>query len=386
LSSADWSTFNGKYTLPSLTNGSVLFSNGTTIAQDSTNLIWDNGNKRLGIGISTPLSTLDVVGTLKVSSTTILTGSVGIGGSPSGVFGKLSVFGGISMKNDNSAKLEIGRYSAGFPHSYIKIGDNASSLRIGNAADNSELITLFNSTGNLLISSEGGGQTDAGFKLDVNGTARVSSKITGRASLSNSNLFDDYAIKLNGISTTDTTTRILIECGTLNSQGIGYGARALNATIDGYGVGTFVRNNTSNSAIGHVVVTGSNNSLAIPAFAAQTNGQTAGGSIGYIWMDGNTQCFFHSIMHNQELRLYNPTGTIYFIRDRLTTNITFGANTHYASAQLAIDSTTKGFLPPRMTNAQRTAITSPAVGLMVYCTDTVEGLYIYKSTGWTFVI
>jgi hypothetical protein len=57
-----------------------------------------------------------------------------------------------------------------------------------------------------------------------------------------------------------------------------------------------------------------------------------------------------------------------------------------ASAKVQIDSTTQGFLPPRMTNAQRTAIASPAVGLMVYCTDAVEGLYIYKSTGWTFVI
>jgi hypothetical protein len=57
-----------------------------------------------------------------------------------------------------------------------------------------------------------------------------------------------------------------------------------------------------------------------------------------------------------------------------------------ASAQLDVQSTTKGFLPPRMTNAQRTAITSPAIGLMVYCTDATEGLYIYKSTGWTFII
>lgn len=57
-----------------------------------------------------------------------------------------------------------------------------------------------------------------------------------------------------------------------------------------------------------------------------------------------------------------------------------------ASAILQADSTTKGFLPPRMTNAERAAITTPAVGLMVYCTDAVEGLYIYKSTGWTFVI
>jgi hypothetical protein len=57
-----------------------------------------------------------------------------------------------------------------------------------------------------------------------------------------------------------------------------------------------------------------------------------------------------------------------------------------ASAALDVDSTTKGFLPPRMTNAQRTAIASPAVGLMVYCTDATEGLWINKSTGWTFII
>ena len=57
-----------------------------------------------------------------------------------------------------------------------------------------------------------------------------------------------------------------------------------------------------------------------------------------------------------------------------------------SSAVLNLVSTTLGFLPPRMTNAQRTSISSPAVGLIVYCTDAVEGLYIYKSIGWTFVI
>ena len=59
-----------------------------------------------------------------------------------------------------------------------------------------------------------------------------------------------------------------------------------------------------------------------------------------------------------------------------------------ASAALDVDSTTKGFLPPRMTNAQRTAIAggTPPIGLMVYCTDATEGLYIYKSTGWIQII
>jgi hypothetical protein len=63
-----------------------------------------------------------------------------------------------------------------------------------------------------------------------------------------------------------------------------------------------------------------------------------------------------------------------------------GYGTGVASAVFTVTSTTKGFLPPRMTNAQRLLISTPAVGLMVYCTDVVEGLYIYKSTGWVFVI
>jgi hypothetical protein len=63
-----------------------------------------------------------------------------------------------------------------------------------------------------------------------------------------------------------------------------------------------------------------------------------------------------------------------------------GSTLPNASAKLDVTSTTQGFLPPRMTNTQRTSISSPAVGLMVYCTDAVEGLYVYKSTGWTLVI
>jgi hypothetical protein len=69
-----------------------------------------------------------------------------------------------------------------------------------------------------------------------------------------------------------------------------------------------------------------------------------------------------------------------------SSGILANVSTPNASAQLQVDSTTQGFLPPRMTNAQRLAIATPAVGLMVYCTDVVEGLYINKSTGWTFVV
>lgn len=63
-----------------------------------------------------------------------------------------------------------------------------------------------------------------------------------------------------------------------------------------------------------------------------------------------------------------------------------GATAPEASAVLEVNSTTKGFLFPRMTETQRLAIGTPATGLMVYQTDNREGVYIYKSFGWVQVI
>ena len=57
--------------------------------------------------------------------------------------------------------------------------------------------------------------------------------------------------------------------------------------------------------------------------------------------------------------------------------------TGQASSVLDVKSTSKGLLVPRMTSAQRTAITSPADGLMVYQTDGVKGFYYYNASAWT---
>jgi hypothetical protein len=53
-----------------------------------------------------------------------------------------------------------------------------------------------------------------------------------------------------------------------------------------------------------------------------------------------------------------------------------------ASALFQIDSTSKGFLPPRMTQTQRGAISNPAEGLIVYQTNGTIGLYIYANGTW----
>ena len=53
-----------------------------------------------------------------------------------------------------------------------------------------------------------------------------------------------------------------------------------------------------------------------------------------------------------------------------------------ASAALEVESTAKGFLPPRMTTAQKVAISSPAEGLVVFDTD-LNILCVYNGSAWT---
>ncbi len=68
-----------------------------------------------------------------------------------------------------------------------------------------------------------------------------------------------------------------------------------------------------------------------------------------------------------------------------------GTTSPNASARFQVDADSstnaKGFLPPRVTYAQRNAITSPAIGLMVFCTNCGTGEpQFYNGTGWKNMI
>ena len=359
LSSTDWSTFNGKFTLPALTSGSVLFSNGSTIAQDNANLFWDDTNNRLGIGTNAPNSTFHLASSITAASAIARGGNitstlvaaansdvlVGLEINPTftlGAFtsvnsvgllvrnGKLQVLNGWTGNNPYADVASFGN-PVGSVDQFISVDSLASKQagivfrsQLGNRwtqyreATNSNMIFLNASTGtsalSLFYSSANVGintTTDAGFKLDVNGTARV--KGTGTTSATSSFTVQNSA---------GTEMFRIYD----NSGIVGQGARFGNVSVGNY---AFHGTNT--------------NEISVNA--------------------GN-------------LILQATQGT----------GVVIGSITLLASAVLQVNSTTKGFLPPRMTNAQRLAIATPAVGLMVYCTDVVEGLYINKSTGWTFVV
>jgi hypothetical protein len=62
-----------------------------------------------------------------------------------------------------------------------------------------------------------------------------------------------------------------------------------------------------------------------------------------------------------------------------------GTSSPASSSILDVTSTSKGFLPPRMTLAQRDAISSPVAGLMIWCTDCGSNgdLQTYNGSLWT---
>jgi hypothetical protein len=74
-------------------------------------------------------------------------------------------------------------------------------------------------------------------------------------------------------------------------------------------------------------------------------------------------------------------GSVPLVINASGNNVVIGGTSSNASARLQVDSTTQGFLPPRMTTTQKLAIGTPAAGLMVYDT-TLNQMSYYNGTLW----
>lgn len=191
-----------------------------------------------------------------------------------------------------------------------------------------------------------------GFMLDVGGDAILRgvgglSNFGGYNNLGSSTLFNTWNGSLT-FSMSNVVAGRLFQTGNwfLGSSPVDSGFR-----LDISGTARVQNTLTVSSASGG---TGTLAGLGSSTFSIQSNGSILLGASGFYY-----------------LRI-DPNGT----------GVGTGNVANNASAILQADSISKGFLPPRQTQAQRTAISSPAVGLMVYQTDATEGLYVYSSLGW----
>jgi hypothetical protein len=248
----------------------------------------------------------------------------------------------------------------------IPNGTNRWNLYMNGTADNYL-------AGKLLI----GTTTVSTFALDVNGTARVS----GNTTITNGDL------NLSAIPTSSTASNLRIGTG-FSIFGQAYGSGGYQMYISGGGAGGtdfsggFSLNfgNTTNKILSIESTQISTTQKLVLGTYAEFNGGIgynfrsyySAPQIGFSFADGG----------GVEFVIRGSVSNANFLTTFTNGTIGINSNTSIASAQFQIQSTTKGFLPPRMTNAQRTAISSPAVGLMVYCTDMVEGLYQYINNAW----
>jgi hypothetical protein len=131
--------------------GQVAFGTAAGVIGGDAGLFWDNVNKRLGVGTSTPTQRLSVNGSINLLSATSYiyspTGNLMIGQDSFANY----LFAGINAAN-TPPRLFIGRMNTSIE---FQTDGGQERMRIA-------------SGGNILINTT----TNAGFRLDVNGTAR----------------------------------------------------------------------------------------------------------------------------------------------------------------------------------------------------------------------
>jgi len=204
LSSTDWTTFNNKQN--ALTNpvtgtgtsGQIAYFNGTSAITGESALTWDATNDRLNIGAGTANSNLTVSGSDNSIIFSVLAGvnsRLHVGTVSSGTItyirsqnnyslnlgvnntdylsisttGNSSFSGNIILTTGANRFVRIGSSTA-YYYDLQTTGDDFQIIEAGTTPR----LTIKYPNGNVLINTT----TDAGYKLDVNGTGRFSGQLT----------------------------------------------------------------------------------------------------------------------------------------------------------------------------------------------------------------
>jgi len=436
------------FQLPSLTSGSVLFSNGTTIAQDNAAFFWDNTNKSLKLSAAlssnteAPLivknltaysapnynqysqlwknSTDTVIGYFRADgrlytsnsvNTNYFTGNIA-GTNAAPVFSAATGYGvlfpnlnSVAISTASSERLRvtstgevvIGETTAGARLDVRAQGASSTDVvfRVRNSADTTNFLTV-TGVGDVFNRGQQGvsGNTFFGENVGRNSTGYSSTAFGSGAGLSlTTSINSTFMGSFSGRYTTTGIGNTAFGSSSLEKNNTGFGNTAA-------GERSLYSNTTGayNTAIGWesaLNITTSNYITAIGMRAARfiADGTTVLTSAGNsIFIGNETRANANSqtnqiVIGDGAIGLGSNTvvlGNNSIVTTALKGNVLIGTTSSLTSAKLQVDSTTQGLLTPRMTTAQKNAISSPATGLIVYDTSLLS-LYQYNGTAWTAV-
>jgi hypothetical protein len=337
---------------------------GTTAASA---MYWDNVNNRLGIGTTTPLAILHLKSTAAITRM-IIDGDAGFNKLISYRTGALQRFG-LYVNNTAESGSNAGSNFA------IRAYNDAGTLL-------STPFFINRATGNVGVNTLTG---TAKLQVFGSGSTSATTSFLVQNSLGNERfrVYDDGTVFIG-----NATPGIYTTFG--DSGRIGNNIFNPPAVISRYGSGQ----------LGFL---GTNNNAAAFAFGFNNEQASTSTGISMINLGGEyktQQSFQFSNLQIESTYnfnanttsaaiargiYYNPTITNLRVAKHYAWQNTSGAMivnsaTPQASAVLQADSTTQGFLPPRMTTAQKNAIASPANGLIVYDTDLVRPCFFNGAT------
>jgi hypothetical protein len=183
---ADGSVDSSSYfILPSLTSGSVLFSNGTTISQNNANFFWDNTNSFLGVGTNVPNANITSFST-----------------TPAFQFKAAGVAPAITFSNTITSASLACVFGLATSNNQFVFGTASGDMAIANQSTSAGAIVFGTGTTERMRMTSAGtfsiGNTNSTYNLDVTGTGRFTSSVTanqvivGGAGVNNAGTFTTY--------------------------------------------------------------------------------------------------------------------------------------------------------------------------------------------------
>jgi hypothetical protein len=384
--------------------GALTFAAGgtnqnVTITPSGTGFTLLGGNTAIGGTTSatdklriTDTSTTDLSTGLKINKTGAVTGN--------SYGAHFTVSGGSTWNIGSFAQGSgTGTYNAGFYGSATTAATNNYGIR-GDAYTGTINYGVYGSASGATGQTYGGyfdntaTSTIAKYGIVARTTgASTGSSYGGQFLVSNSSGTPNYGVQASTTTTGTNNYGTYSEATGAGTNNIGVAGNASGASEKNYGVygvvsgatgtssmaGYFLNQSTTAATSKYGVyseATGvsTNNNYAL-------NGVASGSTNGNYGVVGVANVATTGKNYGAYFTASNATGGNYaLITDQ--GNVGIGTTTPVSSAILDVSSTTKGFLPPRMTSAQRSAISSPAQGLVVYQTDAYKGIYSYDGAAW----